>query len=521
MHTAILRYGILLALSLGASAATAQTELFFATGVDSTGRALAQSNADGHVLIESPQYPHGLWLHLANEAGDALTGIRVEYQGRPDSLVAIRCVDPVGEVQETLVWTRADGTLLRLMLKPKEAADLPAGLVSIDWQIDTSAEFLLEPVETRLIGREAVAAFLRKRWHDQTGRLAMQLDTSTLAVRVDHPEDIETLVAHLKQMHRPAAISLEEKTALHAQVFRGGFASLRESVILYPPLFADANLESMVRKALGRSYGPLTPKVVASLTKLRSNRRGIDSLVGLEHLTALQRLELEYNRITDLTPLSQLKNLELLNLSLRFNQIADLTPLSQLKNLNWLFLNSNQIVDLTPLNQLKNLNSLGLDRNQIADLTPLGQLTNLYSLRLDVNQIVDLTPLNQLKNLRTLSLDRNQIADLTPLSQLKNLELLNLRFNQIVDLTPLNQLKNLRTLSLRFNQIVDIPPLNQLNNLQNLSLSNNQIKDLTPLVASTSIGEGDSVDLRGNPLSAQSRNEHIPALQARGVTVHY
>ena len=62
MHLSILRSGILLALLLGASAATAQTELFFATGVDSTGWAQAQSNADGHVLIESPQYPRGLWL---------------------------------------------------------------------------------------------------------------------------------------------------------------------------------------------------------------------------------------------------------------------------------------------------------------------------------------------------------------------------------------------------------------------------------------------------------------------------
>ena len=56
MCAAILRSGILLALAaLGTSAATAQTELFFATGVDSTGWAQAQSNADGHVLIESPQ----------------------------------------------------------------------------------------------------------------------------------------------------------------------------------------------------------------------------------------------------------------------------------------------------------------------------------------------------------------------------------------------------------------------------------------------------------------------------------
>ena len=82
---------------------------------------------DGHVLVESPQYPRGLWLHLVDEAGDALAGIRVEYQGRPDSLVAIRCVDPVGGVRETLVWTRPDGILLRLILKSKEATNCQRG----------------------------------------------------------------------------------------------------------------------------------------------------------------------------------------------------------------------------------------------------------------------------------------------------------------------------------------------------------------------------------------------------------
>ena len=201
MRPAILRLGILLTLAaLGTSAAPAQTELFFATGVDSTGWAQAQSNADSHVLIESPQYPHGLWLHLVDEAGDALTGIRVEYQGRPDSLVAIHCVDPIGGVRETLVWTRAEGDLLRLMLKPKEASDLPVGIALIDWQRDPTAESLLEPVEKDLsISWPDLTAFLREHWQEKTGRVVVQIDTRTvLAVDLDHLESIERLVNYLQ-----------------------------------------------------------------------------------------------------------------------------------------------------------------------------------------------------------------------------------------------------------------------------------------------------------------------------------
>ena len=206
MHMAILRLGILLALAaLGTSAATAQTELFFATGVDSTGRAVAQSNADGHVLIESPVYPHGLWLHLVDEAGDALAGLQVEYQDRPDSLVAIHCIDPTGSVRETLAWTRPEGALLRLTLKPRAIADLPTGLVPIDWRIDPPAKSLLAPIEeTRWIDWESLAAFMRERWQGQDGRVAVQLDAEiSLAIEVDHPEAVETIVAYLQQLHQP------------------------------------------------------------------------------------------------------------------------------------------------------------------------------------------------------------------------------------------------------------------------------------------------------------------------------
>ena len=487
MRTAILRSGILLALILGPSATTAQTELFFATGVDSTGWAQAQSNAAGHVLIESPQYPRGLWLHLVDEAGDALAGIRVEYQGRPDGLVAIRCVGPVGDVRETLVWTRPDGTPLSLILKPKESTNLPAGLVSIDWQIDPTAEALLElEEETRLEGWEAVAVFLRERWQDQAGRVAVQLDTSILAIGADHPENIETLVAHLKQVHRPLETSLKEKTALYAQVLRGDFASLQEGVILYLPLFADANLERMVRERLGRPQGRLTPEDVASLTALTITSKDIHSLAGLEHLTILQRLHLYYtNQIVDLTPLASLTNLT--SLDLGKNQIVDLTPLASLKNLTYLGLWQNQITDLTPLASLTNLTSLHLSGNQVTDLTLLTSLTNLTLLRLGSNQITDLTPLASLTNLTSLDLGWNQIVDLTPLASLTNLTLLDLDSNQIADLTPLTHLNNLESLTLDYNRIADLTPLAQLNSLTDLSLSSNQIRDLNPLADLTNL----------------------------------
>ena len=81
--------------------------------------------------------------------------IQVDYHGLPNGLVALHCVAPAGLRREMLLWTLPQGDPLRLTLQPRGPADLPAGLVPIDWHIAPAAEALLEPVEaTRLISWE-------------------------------------------------------------------------------------------------------------------------------------------------------------------------------------------------------------------------------------------------------------------------------------------------------------------------------------------------------------------------------
>ncbi len=81
--------------------------------------------------------------------------------------------------------------------------------------------------------------------------------------------------------------------------------------------------------------------------------------------------------------------------------------------------------------------------------------------------------------------------------------------NQISDISPLSNLTNLQWLNLESNQITDIGPLSGLTNLRDLYLRHNQISDISPLVNNPGIGEGDEVDLRGNPLD-------IPQLWEKG-----
>ena len=108
--------------------------------------------------------------------------------------------------------------------------------------------------------------------------------------------------------------------------------------------------------------------------------------------------------------------------------------------------------------------------------------------------------------MKWLYLDDNRISDLSPLSTLTNLERLDLSDNPN---------------SLSHYGISDVSPLASLTNLKWLYLSSNDIEYVWPLIDNTGLGEGDLVDLRGNPLSDRSLNNEIPVLEDRGVLVRY
>ena len=124
---------------------------------------------------------------------------------------------------------------------------------------------------------------------------------------------------------------------------------------------------------------------------------------------------------------------------------------------------------------------------------------------------------SDLKWLIFLDLSGRNIEDLTGLEYLINVTWLTLQDNQVSDISVLANLTSLEELELGSNQMRDISPLSGLTSLTWLDLSHNQISDISPLVDNPGLGEGDDVDLQGNPLSSDSINIHIPQLQARGV----
>ena len=251
-------------------------------------------------------------------------------------------------------------------------------------------------------------------------------------------------------------------------------------------------------------------------TSLYSGKVKDQHLWVLEHCVNIKVLALHHGGITDVSPLAGLTRLESLDIS--FNRrITDISPLAGLPRLESLDIFSNPITDISPLKNLPNLTKL---RFSGPNFWQLADMVNLQYLDIAATKIADISPLAELKNLLNLNLSYNQIVDLTPLTELENLQWLNLEFNrQITDISPLAELKNLQWLNLDFNKINDINALSGLVRLEELSIIQNRIVDLKPLVDNPGLGQGDLVIVGTNPLSKISRNEHIPALEARGVIV--
>ena len=282
------------------------------------------------------------------------------------------------------------------------------------------------------------------------------------------------------------------------------FTAVAEAAVVIP----DPHLRTAINKTLDKASGDtITTVDMASLAHLDARNANISDLTGLELATNLEDLDLGAEHTGEDWANS--------------NAASNLSPLTGLTKLRRLVLRDNNITDISALAGLTNLTELHLLVNRISDLSPLAGLTNLTFLHLLGNTVSDLSPLVGLTNLTELLLRGNRISDLSPLTRLTNLTRLGLAHNNISDISVLAGLTHLKTLGLGDNNISDVSPLVGLTRLAKVVIRYNNISDLSPLVANTGLGNGDTVDVRDNPLSYQSIYTHIPALQSRGVTVEF
>lgn len=224
----------------------------------------------------------------------------------------------------------------------------------------------------------------------------------------------------------------------------------------------------------------------------------VSSIKGLEYCKNLKTLtissgeipddneEIRYSKgaIKDLTPLLNLKKLELLRLS--HNEISDVSPLKDLTGLKYLYISHNNISDIISLKNLANLESFDFAVNKITDMSIVENFKNLKLLDIYSNKISNINYIKELEKLTYFRADSNNIENIDALKNLKLLEDLDLGNNKLKDTSVLNELINLKKLSLKGNNIENLN-LNKLINLDDLNIENNKISDISFLKNSTKL----------------------------------
>jgi Leucine-rich repeat (LRR) protein len=208
---------------------------------------------------------------------------------------------------------------------------------------------------------------------------------------------------------------------------------------------------------------------------------------------SIKSLSLFMGMFSDLSPLAELTDLEILEISSN-RYITDISPISSLVNLKKIKLfNCFGIESIEAISPLINLRYLNIHYKDMyyRELLPLQklevlQLNNISPSQLDVSYIA------QLRSLKALSIsigtnDEDGIMNISQLGNLVNLEKFFISGAIDIDISWITHLQKLRELNLRVNRIDDISPLLELPNLVDVDLHETVVRDILPLSESRSI----------------------------------
>ncbi|MDC0464945.1 leucine-rich repeat domain-containing protein, partial [Pseudomonadales bacterium] len=210
--------------------------------------------------------------------------------------------------------------------------------------------------------------------------------------------------------------------------------------------------------------------------RIDCNYQNIQSAGGLQAFVNLEELYLRGKQFCDLTPLTVLTSLRVLELEWGSSCIKDISALSGLKQLEWLNLHGNDVQDLSPLANMPNLEVLYLGDNNLNSLSALGMLNALKNLHIQNNSLANQSFL-QFPNLTQLWANELAISDLAafvaglPLT----LQSLSLDSNNITDISALNGREALQVLSIRMNRLTALR-ISDVPKLQSISAQNNEIE---------------------------------------------
>lgn len=253
---------------------------------------------------------------------------------------------------------------------------------------------------------------------------------------------------------------------------------------------ATGKMKNLKKLEIANSPGILDFSVIAGAEKLEALKisdSGLFNIDFLKELPLLTSLELKAKGIRNPEPLKKIKNLK--SFSFTGSDIfSDLKIIKELKGLEELRLNECQVTDISGISVLENLKIVDLSFNSIENTEPLGNLTEIEELNLSSNtEIKDISSLGKLTELRVLHLEGCAVEDISVAENFKKLEELYINNNKV---KSFQAIKNLTTLEKFFADncgVSDVSPLAKLENLTHLQLVNNSIEDISPLKGKTQL----------------------------------
>lgn len=221
---------------------------------------------------------------------------------------------------------------------------------------------------------------------------------------------------------------------------------------------------------------------------------GDEDLELLAQCTNLRVLILDYQQISDLTPLAELP---LEYLSLTGNEVSDLSPLVGMAGLQVLDLGENPVRTTQVLTQLPALREVVLEATGVTSVEVF-RGSGIQSLNVRTTWVTDYTPLEECPNLTRLVTGSMPQGAAETLAGLTGLEELRLYSTDGVDLSLFQDFQSLREVDFFGSSVSHPEALTQLSALQYVNLGETGVKDLSFAPSMPALTE---LDLRENALT--------------------
>ncbi|KAF7408792.1 hypothetical protein HZH66_003329 [Vespula vulgaris] len=217
---------------------------------------------------------------------------------------------------------------------------------------------------------------------------------------------------------------------------------------------------------LGSSFLTKSPECgLYILAKCVMRRMSLTDITVLYYHRYLQYIDLAYNNLTNLMPLSGIPYLMYLNAS--HNKLIDVLNFTPPWYLTYVNLSNNHITEMCDLSSFWSIVRLDLSYNEIEVIFGLHNLKYLQYLNMSYNLIKYIENLDNL-NIKELNLEGNCITSYrytklgSNMKSLINLRTIILGYNKLSSLNFLKDACSLRFVDLKFNKIMDLLEVSKL-----------------------------------------------------------